>query len=492
LARALITVDSFKLGIIDDSTTPSRSGGQTMSEMDIFSEAGVMKAEIAASLTAVQDAISNLFTGMTEYSDGTSTQLLAITIGDKKLYYRDGANGDKWTIGNGGAALTSGTAVTGLADVAEFAGKCYIAGTKEYLCELDGVPQTNGSYDFTFATFTDQAQFHPMRVFASSLFIGDGRYVAELESDGVTFNATSLTLPEGTIIKCIEPIGDFLAIGTGNASSAGGDPDFSKVYFWDGTSDTYNDVINVNVLGGVMGMKQVGNRLYLMARRFTPPSPSGLSLYVYNGANFDLVKHIENAPTANDVVQLYGNAMEEDNGSLLFGSSQSIDSSTQTNGVWKWGRRDVNDNFALTFKHKTTAATTAAKLSDTRIGVIKAYNNRFLFSWYDGSTYGVDGTSSSRKTGARFESQKYELENVYGTLIRGIRFVGRPLAASTSVQVDYKIDNASSWTTLGTLTSTDQNNVLYGISKLATTIQIALQYTCNSTDTPEATRVEIF
>ena len=131
-------------------------------------------------------------------------------------------------------------------------------------------------------------------------------------------------------------------------------------------------------------------------------------------------------------------------------------------------KRDVAENFALTFKHKTSAATTDTKVSDTRIGVIKAYNNQFLWSWYDGSSYGVDGTSGYRKTGARFESQKYELQNVYGTLVRGVRFVGRPLAASTSVQIDYKIDNASSWTTLGTLDSTTQDDILYGIFKLGT------------------------
>ncbi len=88
-------------------------------------------------------------------------------------------------------------------------------------------------------TFTDSWQTgltlpgrHPMTVFLGKLNVGDGRYIATW--DATTWTAQKLTLPAGFAVETLAVFNDFLAIG-----AIGEDTD-SRIFLWDGTSDTYN------------------------------------------------------------------------------------------------------------------------------------------------------------------------------------------------------------------------------------------------------------
>lgn len=79
-------------------------------------------------------------------------------------------------------------------------------------------------------------------------------------------------------------------------------------------------------------------------------------------------------------------------------------------------------------------------------------------------------------------TQKYEITpNQFGQLIRGVQLnFKETMTSDSSVAVYYKADEDSSFTLIGTLTSANQNMVLYGIMKRMKKIQLDLVPTSNT------------
>ena len=476
----ILTINDWSGGMLDDETAQADNGFQVGVEVDIHDKPGILRP----SWDVVQESTTTALVTAIDNYDGDGTD---------KLYGFDGAlvyqrTGTTWATDR---TLSGTTALTDTPTMITWNDAVWYA-TKSDIGKLDG-----STYDDDYLTAVisgtlpaEDTAWKPMIGFLDKLFIGDGRYISSIDTSEV-FTQKALTLPAGFRIRVLEVIGDRLAIACGGDSATTGTSEKSVVFFWDGTSDLFESRVNVDVIGGIQALKSMDNILYLFARNIAPPTPAGIDIYYYNGADFDLVKTVPNAPSEDDSVRMYPNAVANYNNNLLFGTTKVASTDdTQRHGVWKFGQ--ANRNFPRSLVLDNLASDNEE--DDVTIGAIVVFNGLYFFSNKTGATYRVDALSKTvGNDNSYIESQVYELnQDGKGSLVSGVKIFARPMAANTSVVVKYAIDSASSFTTLGTITSSNQDNILYGIYKYANTIELRLELTPKDTALPEVYKVSIY
>lgn len=206
-----------------------------------------------------------------------------------------------------------------------------------------GTTTKMGKYDGT--TFTDAFQswtvtqetglYMPALVFAGKLFFGNMRYVASLDTSE-TFVGNALTLPVDVKIIDMRIWNDQIAIlcqKTGSSIE-------TKVFFWDGASATYNEVIGVteaepmaifSYLGSLL-LWGLNGRIY----EYRGISPDGVS-------DFQIIADIPGTP----VIKSPACVIMSD-GQVLFGV---LGASTNVIGVWAFGRLPATNEVALYQKY---------------------------------------------------------------------------------------------------------------------------------------------
>ena len=98
--------------------------------------------------------------------------------------------------------------------------------------------------DDSFGTFTNSGAYKPMYELNLSLFIGDGKYLASVDSAG-DFSANSLDIYADQIITTITGVGTDLLIGT----IMGANKSYSKVFLWDTISASWTIEDDVPEIG---------------------------------------------------------------------------------------------------------------------------------------------------------------------------------------------------------------------------------------------------
>lgn len=158
--------------------------------------------------------------------------------------------------------------------------------------------------------FTDNWQsgltsssYHPMEKFVKKLFIGHGPNIASW--DGVSWDATALELPLGFECKSMAVIGDYLAIGT--VAPAGDD---ARIFFWDGTSSTYNREVIVQAVA-VDALHTWSNILWVIAGK-------AANLHYYDGANLKEVAKLADVHVeSGESVTVRPSGLHEFNGGIM-------------------------------------------------------------------------------------------------------------------------------------------------------------------------------
>lgn len=115
--------------------------------------------------------------------------------------------------------------------------------------------------------------FGPAIKFLGKFYVGSGRFVDSW--DGTTWVQKDLTLPIGEIIRSFTVWNDFLVMGCSSGN----------IYFWNGTSETYDDIKNIPDGAAVDVVKEFLNDLYAIAGR------DG-GIYQFDGAEFVQVAKI--------------------------------------------------------------------------------------------------------------------------------------------------------------------------------------------------------
>ena len=476
-----IQILDYSAGVQPDQTTPI--GFSSMVLLDPYSEPGILR--INNKPTALTGTTTGDPTAFEIYDDGAAA--VYVYTDDSELYEIVSTT------------LTSRRSIAG-----GNAGHClkafqtslyytwYSLGTNSgRLGKLTGDSTVAGNYSDSFKTLVsmdDNGEFYPMEVFAGALYIANGRYVSKLESDETTFTSQALTVAKGLVIQAMIVWEDFLVLSTVSKDATADE----YIMFWDGISDFPDQIIKVPK-PGASALANKNNVLLAFI---------GEQVYYYTGSEFEVAfafpKIRDDLTVGADPFKVNPGAVDLFKERLMIGTSETF--GYALTGVWCLGKHSEPYADALTFAHvsDSSQANYLSPLVDwvTALKTIKSSASEptagtLYFGCDGGTVYKVNDDSDLYTTGAYFVTEIYEVADVYGRLMKGVRpqFASAVTGINNSVTIKYRADNdislvddTANWTTLGTVThtNTSEEQILYGIYKRVRRIQFRVEFTTDN------------
>lgn len=380
------------------------------------------------------------------------------------------------TVGTGDWTLTVHDALNRTVATATVANASVIAGELEFVFTNAWRPVVGATYhfhvtvstgtskvvtgtasDFTTAKFTSYYQFlvsddvsHAATQMLNFIAICNERYLAKLQA-GPIYEPMKLTLPAGYRSRCLGKWNEYLAIGVYKGANVY-DYDQGYIFFWDGTSTTYNFYIPVPE-GAVNAMYGSGGTLYFIA------GYQG-DVLAYTGG--DRAKKLFRLPkmTMDKYVEVLPAAMNMWESLLRIGYGVS-DSSVMERGVYTYGHLNDGDQDSLSYDFPISTGTRTA--STVKIGCVYPIDKKLLVSWQDSTAYGVDivdPTGDPYQTGT-IELMVFDNGAVFaGNQIQIARADFEALSAGQTVTLKYKRDNETTWSQ-GTATTSSSDHTDY-------------------------------
>lgn len=316
-----------------------------------------------------------------------------------------------------------------------------------------------------------------------NLYMFYNNRVVRVTNAGVATDNVLTNLPSNMRIVSVCVWGTYLAIGMAYGTSAtGASTGMSKVFIWDMvTTTTVNDVIDwgegtLRVLGNIEGRIVGVSDKYLT----TPAGLTSLGIgqssmvvRMWAGAAPQVMKEIVANQTVPADSGTYDNVttrfprdvVVKDNKMYWVASVPMAPDSTSTEstynlGIWAFGRKNVNSNFALTLDYIEQAV-------DTSNFYINSFGNAGNY-WF--ISYSAAGLVNRTDNAANYTFTSY-IESAIINFIYGLRhrlipssssvkkMVGvtvtfDPLPAGATVVLKYRKDNDTAWTQIFTYTST--------------------------------------
>lgn len=313
---------------------------------------------------------------------------------------------------------------------------------------------TWSSQNDSWATFTNaDALYHPMAIQNLTLYIGDGKFLASVNSAG-TFAANSWDSEVQHRVTCLTPYEDDLLIGTIVQSGV----NRSAVFRWDTYSDSWSVVDYVD---------EVGVNMFIPSDNimFAQIGLVG-NIYVYTGSKMELYGYLrdtDNAITTGVLEQGSTNL----NGLPLIANAR---------GVFSLGRRDRDMPIALNIEY------IAATGQGATVGAVAAIGSQVLLA----HTAQVDKLDTNRANGVIITPVimgKFNRVRVYCEL----------LPASTSIGISTRMDGATGWTTQTVNTDTTDDQVAYTATNLSNKRfgQAKITLTSSTSNSPIIQAIEV-
>ena len=234
--------------------------------------------------------------------------------------------------------------------------------------------------------------FHPVAQFQQFICIGNERYlsvwepITDLDPPNNEFQRHRLVFPPGFEVCGLATTDEFLVIACEKRStSAGKDFQEGKLFIWDGTAQTYNQVIDVSG-GSPQGIHTYENYPYFYV--------NGALCCWPGGKNIVKVRTLANTDTTyRDTVentQVYPNMMTVRDNLLHLGYPSTTANTSIEHGVYTWGA--LEKNFPATFGYSYVISTqtylnTAGTL---QLGCVRNFGDEMYISYKDGTAYGLD------------------------------------------------------------------------------------------------------
>lgn len=231
--------------------------------------------------------------------------------------------------------------------------------TNAYL-ELYG--NSNGSY-------------HPMIVLNGILFIGDGRFIHQVENY-LVLNA--LDIPSQYVVTCLGKIATDLLIGTEVSSSVAS----AMIFRWNTWSVSWSIEDDIEETG-INAFIPVDNFVYVVAGKRG-------NVYFYNGERLELFRRIGGEFTSTDAIKVHYDAVASFHGIPLIGVS-NVSGNPIEQGVYAMGTANPR-LFPRIFDLEYVISQGASSIE---IGSICVFGSEIFVSWKNGDTYGVDGFQST-------------------------------------------------------------------------------------------------
>jgi len=297
-----------------------------------------------------------------------------------------------------------------------------------------------GVFNDAVVALNNDADWHPLKSFLNVLAVGNGNTLSTLSTANVLTNAFSL--PAGLKIKCLEVVGDYLAIGAWSGATIT-ENDEGYLFFWDGVATTYNSYITVKE-SGVNALIYDDNQLIVFA------GTKG-NFYVATGSELIKLKRLPGIGTS--YADVWPGAVTRWNGRTHFGVSGETGSATMIQGVYSWGSVEKNYPAVLNLEYPISTGTTTG--TTLQIGSVGAMSPTELFiGWRDGASFGVDLVSTTTPfASATYESVVFDGGNPFqGKVFYKEKVTMAPLPTNTTVAVAYRTDRNTAYTTIGTIT----------------------------------------
>lgn len=351
----------------------------------------------------------------------------------------------------------AGTAAVLYGAFIEWAGAFWMfSGTtnvSKYLLATDVFTDTVG----TVGTITTTAQ--GVVGADDNLYLFYNNKVVRVSNAGVVTDNVLTNLPSDMRITSACRWGTYIVITMAYGTSANASPTgVSKAFVWDMvTTTTVNDVIDLGE-GAALVCGNIEGRVVFVSNKYLE-TPSGLTslalgqgsmvVRMWAGAQAQVFKEI----VANQVVTLgrfIRDVVVSDNkifwaASVPFGTSTATES-TYHLGIWCFGRKDVNSDFALSLAYVLPEIDTA----NYKINSFGAAGSYFFVNHGAAGLVSKTDDSSTAYTTASV----YETETIWAgkdtNKIVGVSVTTEPLPAAGQIVIKYMKDEETAFTTIYT------------------------------------------
>lgn len=328
------------------------------------------------------------------------------------------------------------------------------------------------AYLKTYFQILVEDQYHPAKQFLNFLVIGNERYLAKLDA-GSIYNPHRLIFPSGYRVRCLAYWRDYIVIGTVRGDAVT-DTDEGKIFFWDGTSDTYAEPLDVpqgaiNAIHGVQGKLRIA---------------AGYRGKVLEYTGGEEARQIFKTPELadSDYIEIAPGAMTMYNNLLHMGSNLSTNSTTAHQGIYTWGKLDSEDADALGFDYPLSIGDQTS--SNVKVGSLVPRGRKLYAGFQNGATYGIDVVDPSAQPypTATLELLNADLGSIGGSMLPLVfKAEFLPLEADQSISIKYKPDRSTSWNTLTTQSNTGATEARATISRRVREVQFAVDITSSTT-----------
>src|SRR3990167_1738038 len=328
---------------------------------------------------------------------------------------------------------------------------------------------------------------HPMVVSdVGKLTIGDGRNIADLDTDG-NFRDNALVLPSSERIRCLTRFSERIVAGTTKGNNLASDYPEGMLWIWDMTSTDPEQAFTLQE-NGVYALYSWRSVLMVFA---------GLAgnVYQFNGAAVQKVFQLPKQVHPANYGIVYPGAVSEFLGNLIFGySAVAVGNEPDYSGIYALGSPEIGKPLALTAPYvlspnKGTALAVFSLLPTDRKAFYTSWQNITAIT-----SVGVDELLPAGISNGYIETQKYEIAvKNKPRLLKGVEIIAESLSASIGIK--YKLDGATAYSSLDTIWAGNQADVLLGIAQRAKVIQLRFDMpnaTLTATQNPKIQTIKIY
>ena len=446
-----LKINNFSGGVSDNPRKQSPNEFVISKHFDIFTDP--QKLTPYRSLEADTNDGSTA-TGMKQYYvldflyASTSAKLYGLGkngTGKTKIVYKADATTGNWTLpanSEGNGAVLNGCLIEYKDYLWGFQGtnQVWKWGT------LSGTPSITNSVNTTGVTITSVA--NGVIGLDDNLYLPYNNKLGRVTSGG-TYNDAVLTLPSNFKITSICNYGKYLAIGCSPISTFNG---VSKVFLWNLTSPDVQESIDWGE-GELRVLETIEGYLVGITDRYlnsdTGAGRGSMIVQIYSGGVPQVVKEIFTTKLTGKTIPL-SKAVKNNR---LFWSAKIITNTTGTEyneGIWSFGRKNVTYPFALTLDVVDENVDTDGIQAFGTAG-----NYFFITHSGDGSIDKTNDVATYAFTSI-YESQIFDFGDVdTDKRLEAIKVSFVKLVTGQSLTVKMKVDDATTWTTVGSYSTAD-------------------------------------
>jgi hypothetical protein len=309
---------------------------------------------------------------------------------------------------------------------------------------LSGTPSITNSAATVGATITSVAN----GIIASdgNAYMAYNNVIVRIQPGG-TITDSAKTVPDNYKITSLTNSGSFIAVAAAPKSTFNG---VSKVFIWDKSSDLFSDTIDFGE-GELRVLEYVDGVLVGISDRYlnssTGAGKGSMVIQIYQGGSAQIYKEIYTQALTGKTIPI--NKAVKNN--RLFWAAKIMKNSAGTEyieGIWSFGRKNSQYPFTMTLDIVDENINTSGIQ-----GFGTASNFFFIAHSNDGSVLKTND-SAVYETTSEYESQIYDFgDPCLLKKLEKFTVYTSPLPASSTVTIKYKMDDDTSFTTIGTFTT---------------------------------------